>query len=232
MMSAPRFQLYGMTVSPSVRPAFWLMKAHGIDFEFNSVNTLAGEQHTPEFLKLNPNHKIPVLVDIKDDKKFILTESTAIIKYLCEELKLSGDWGMPTDTRERARVYEYLNYHTSTTEPTVYKMLNRFFTQMKTKEDQSAGIAEAADGIAEWIPQFEARLNANGGYLANGKPSICDLLAFPLVSLAGKSEIGLNLFDWSTFPAVTAWMDKVAAAPGFEVTHESVKPIIASVRQP
>jgi|EP00933_Yihiella_yeosuensis_P013258 glutathione S-transferase len=231
-MSAPRFQFYGNTVSPPARPAYWFLKAHGVDFEHNNVNTLAGEQHNPEFLKLNPNHKIPVLVDNKDGKKFVLTESTAILEYLCEELKLNGDWGMPTDTRERARVYEYINYHTSTTFPTMFKLLSLFFAYMKTKEDQSANIAEVSKEVAAWVPQFEARLNANGGYLANGKPSICDLLAFPIMTFVGKTEIGLNLFDWSAYPAVVAWMDKVAAAPGFEATHESVKGVVGSIRLP
>jgi glutathione S-transferase len=229
---SPRFQLYAHVVSPPARCVYWFCKLHKIDFEFILVDLMKGDQLKPEFLKLNPNHKVPVLVDNKDAEPFVLTESVAILEYLCEELKLNGDWGMPTDTRERARVYEYINYHVSTVSGVVSKGFYPIFTQMKTKEDPTEALAEGAKGIREWIPQFEARLNANGGFLANGKPSICDLVAHSLLSMVSNTDIGLNTFDFTPFPVVAAWFDKVSAASGYEETHEGVKQFAAFARRP
>jgi glutathione S-transferase len=58
--------------------ARWTLQELGIQFESFKINLLAGEASTPEFLRLNPAAKLPVLVD--DDQ--ILTESVAIVLYL------------------------------------------------------------------------------------------------------------------------------------------------------
>lgn len=69
------------------------------------MNVLTGEQHTPAYLKLNPAHEVPVLVE--DD--FVLTESRAILQYLANSRKPGSDL-YPTEPRARARVDQRLSY--------------------------------------------------------------------------------------------------------------------------
>ncbi|MBX9901498.1 MAG: glutathione S-transferase N-terminal domain-containing protein, partial [Burkholderiaceae bacterium] len=52
----------------------------GLPYELKSVNVKAGEQKNPEFLALNANGKVPVLVEkLANDEQFVLTESAAIL---------------------------------------------------------------------------------------------------------------------------------------------------------
>jgi len=70
---------FGPTRSIRVR---WTLQELGADFEPIRVNLLAGENRRPEFLKINPAGKIPVLVD----GDLMLTESVAIVLYLAEKI--------------------------------------------------------------------------------------------------------------------------------------------------
>lgn len=73
-----------------------------MEFESIIVNLVAGEHRSPEFLKINPAGKLPVLVD----GDFVLTESVAIVLYLAEKYPHKGL--IPTDLRQRAQVYRWL----------------------------------------------------------------------------------------------------------------------------
>ncbi len=74
----------------------------GLPYVFHTVNLTAGAQKTPEFLALNPNGRIPVLVD----DGFPVFESGAILLYLAEKTgKL-----MPTDSHGRSRVVQWLMF--------------------------------------------------------------------------------------------------------------------------
>ena len=74
---------FGPTRSIRVR---WTLQELGVDFESIRVNLLAGDHHHPEFLKINPAGKIPVLVD----GDLVLTESVAIVLYLAEKYSDRG----------------------------------------------------------------------------------------------------------------------------------------------
>lgn len=79
---------FGPTRSIRVR---WTLQELGVDFEPIRVNLLAGEHRRPEFLKINPAGKIPVLVD----GDLVLTESVAIVLYLADKYPNKGL--IPTD---------------------------------------------------------------------------------------------------------------------------------------
>ena len=70
-------KLYGFGPTRSLR-ALWGLKELDSDFEFVPVNLAAGEHRRPDFLRLNPAGKVPVLVD----GDLVLTESAAIVMYL------------------------------------------------------------------------------------------------------------------------------------------------------
>ena len=73
-------KLYGFGPTRSLR-ALWGLKELGVDFDFEVVNLVAGENQRPEFLRLNPAGKLPVLVD----GDLVITESAAIVLYLAEK---------------------------------------------------------------------------------------------------------------------------------------------------
>lgn len=106
-------QLYEFGFTRSIR-ARWTLQELGVDFEAISVNLFAGEAQRPEFLKLNPAAKIPVLVD----GDFVLTESAAIVLYLAEKY---GKF-LPTDARGRAEVNKWLLFTVTELEQPLWRI--------------------------------------------------------------------------------------------------------------
>jgi glutathione S-transferase len=93
---------FGMsTCSQKVRLVF---AEKGLEFTSREVNLAAGEQHNPEYVKLNPMHVVPTLVDDGD----VLVESSLIIRYLDDLPKTKPM--QPSDAKGRYRVSWWLNY--------------------------------------------------------------------------------------------------------------------------
>ena len=77
---------YGLT-SPNVQKIFIMLEECGLPYNFKPVDVWASGQHSPEFAKLNPNRKIPVIVDHDGPggKPYTVFESGAILMYLAEK---------------------------------------------------------------------------------------------------------------------------------------------------
>jgi glutathione S-transferase len=98
-------KLYFAHGSPPSRGVLLLMRKLKLEFDLKIIDCGAGDQFSEEFLKINPLHQVPVLVD----GDFILTESRAIMGYLV------GKYGQnstlyPSDATKRARIDERLYY--------------------------------------------------------------------------------------------------------------------------
>jgi glutathione S-transferase len=100
--------LYYTAGSMPSRACLLLIRTLNLEVEVKNVNLAAGEQFKPEFLKINPLHKIPVLVD----GDFILTEGRAILSYLVNKFK-PGSALYPSEPQKRARVDQRLYYDAS-----------------------------------------------------------------------------------------------------------------------
>lgn len=94
-----------MAISPPSRAALLAIRNLGLEVEIKNVNLLKGEHLTPEFLKLNALHRVPVLVD----GDFILSESRAIMTYLANSRK-PGSNLYPADAKTRALIDQRLYY--------------------------------------------------------------------------------------------------------------------------
>ena len=108
-------KLYGFGPTRSLR-ALWSLKELDADFEFVSVNLLAGEHQRPDFLALNPAGKLPVLID----GDLVLTESAAIVLYLVEKYREKGL--LPTDLEARAQVYRWLMFAVTELEQPLWRI--------------------------------------------------------------------------------------------------------------
>ena len=84
------------------------LEERGLAYSLHGINVRKGEQKAPEFLALNPNGKVPVLVDAEAaGGRLVLTESAAILVYLAET---TGRL-LPAAGETRARVFEQLFFH-------------------------------------------------------------------------------------------------------------------------
>lgn len=98
-------EVYGLN-SPNVVKIYIALEEVGLPYEVKPIDVFRGEQFTPEFLSLNPNAKVPVLVDPDgpDGAPITLFESGAILLYLAEK---TGQL-LPTDPRARLRAIQWL----------------------------------------------------------------------------------------------------------------------------
>lgn len=91
--------------TPNGHKASCTLEAMGLEYETHFINIGEGEQKAPEYLAINPNGRIPTIVD-RDNDDFAVFESGAIMIYLAEKTgKL-----MPTDTKGRSRVIQWLMF--------------------------------------------------------------------------------------------------------------------------
>jgi glutathione S-transferase len=110
-----KMKLYEFGPTRSIRVR-WTLQELGVDFEPIRVNLLAGENRRPEFLKINPAGKIPVLVD----GERVLTESVAIVLYLAE--KYSDKGLLPAGFNERAEVNRWLLFAATELEQPLWRI--------------------------------------------------------------------------------------------------------------
>lgn len=119
-------KLYGMGPTRSLR-ALWALRELDAEFEFVPVNLPAGENRHPDFLRLNPAGKLPVLVD----GDFVLTESAAIVMYLAEKYGAKGL--MPADLKERAQAYRWSLFAVTELEQPLWRMAKHTFLYPEDK---------------------------------------------------------------------------------------------------
>lgn len=85
---APVFRVYYDLVSSACRALYLFLKMASVNFEGHLVQLRAGDQFQPEFAKLSPAHRLPVM----DDDGFLLREATAICRYIAAKNDLPGQW--------------------------------------------------------------------------------------------------------------------------------------------
>lgn len=97
----------GLTVwgigTPRTLRAHWILAEFGLKYDCRPITSRSGETTTPEFLALNPKHKIPVLQH--GDR--VLTESAAIVTYISEAFEPPAGFFVPTDATRRATLNEW-----------------------------------------------------------------------------------------------------------------------------
>ncbi|AGP39898.1 MULTISPECIES: glutathione S-transferase family protein [Sorangium] len=108
-----KFYEFAPTRSIRVR---WTLQELGVDFEAISVDLRGGEHNRPEFRKINPAGKVPVLVD----GDLVVTESVAIVLYLAE--KYPQKHLLPTDLRQRTELNRWLLFTVTELEQPLWRI--------------------------------------------------------------------------------------------------------------
>ncbi|MDR3467643.1 MAG: glutathione S-transferase family protein [Xanthobacteraceae bacterium] len=170
----------------------------GLAYALKPVNVRQGEQKATAFVALNPNGKVPVLVDDGDGGRFVLTESAAILVYLAEK---TGRL-LPESGAARARVFEQLFFHASGLSPAFG---NAGFFKRSSPEPQPIAEARFASEAERILGLLDAKL-ADQAFVAGDDFTIADIAHFGW--LWRRQFPGLTLADR---PNLSRWYDDVAA---------------------
>ncbi len=169
-------------------------------YELVKVDIYGGGSRTPEFLKRNPNGRIPTLE--LDDGSY-LWESNAIIWYLADGTPL-----LPSKPLERARVLQWMSFEQYSHEPNI-ATVRSWTTHPKESEDRRVMMPiKRQQGYAA-LAVMEGHLK-DRDYFVGGAYSIADVALYAYTHVAHEGG-----FDLAPYTAVNAWLKRVAAQPRY-----------------
>lgn len=177
----------------------------GRDWQAHPINIGKGDQFTPEFLKMSPNNKIPALVDPNgpDGKPIHLMESGAILLYLASK---TGKF-LPKSARAKFEVLEWLMFQMGGVGPMLGQAHHfRVFAPEQVPYAINRYTVEAK----RLYSVMDKRLQTSP-FMGGKAYSIADIAIFPWVNSWQKQGI-----NWSDYPALKAWFDKIAARPAVQ----------------
>jgi glutathione S-transferase len=177
------------------------MKALGIRYELVEMNIVAGATRTPQFLAINPNGKIPVLMV---PGRGPLAESHAIINFLADRSQL-----LPEDAYERALVWQWLAFEQYQLEPGVATVRFWLKSLMKTPTELGEAYTERFQRGADALAVLERGL-AGRQWLVGNDVTLADIALFAYTHVA--DEAGYRLGD---FPAIGAWVAAFKKLPWY-----------------
>jgi glutathione S-transferase len=191
-------KLYGFGPTRSLR-SLWALHELGLDFEFVTVNLVAGEAQTTEFLRLNPAGKLPVLVD----GDLVLTESAAIVLYLAEKYPQRNL--LPSDLETRAQVYRWVLFAMTELEQPLWRLARHRFVYPEEKR-LPADIPLARADFCQMAAVLNRHMEGRTYIVAD--------------ALTAADCVTAYLMDWANeenllgeFPRLQAYLERMYARP-------------------
>lgn len=206
-------KMYGFWRSLAAYRVRVALKLKGLDCPEEPVNLLAGAQHDPAYLTINPQGAVPALVL---DDGVILTQSMAIMEYLDEQWPKPNPL-MPVDPQGRARVRSLCHLSISDAHPLAVPRIRKYL---------SVDLALGEEGTAKWLKHwsdvclrtFEKRLSSEP---ETGRYCHGDTLSMADIALASQ-VIGSTVYfgcSLAHYPVVQAHYEDLAKHDAFASSH-------------
>ena len=187
--------------SPNPTKVALFLEEAGLPYEPIPVDTRTGDQFKPEFLALNPNGKVPVIVE---DDGTVVFDSNAILLYLAEK---TGQFLPPASVR--AQTLSWLMFVASGIGPYNGQAVHfKHFAPEKLEYAHKRYQFEAS----RHFEILEARLAAHA-FIVGDAYSFVDMAAWAWARMA-PFVLGDDV--WTKFPHIKVWHDKIAARPAAE----------------
>ena len=183
-----------------------------LPYERKMLSFSAGDTRKPEFLALNPRHRVPVIVD----GDFVLYESNAIVEYLDEAYPGRGAPLFPGDVQTRALVRRLILEADNYFDKAIDAIVDEAF--VKKPEERDAG--RLAAGKVAVVEEYALFASAMRGEFLAGPLSAADYALYPLVAFLDRVPRKLPDFDPAALlpPPLAAWKARIEALPYFDLT--------------
>ncbi|MDB5987190.1 MAG: glutathione S-transferase [Nevskia sp.] len=178
-----------------------LLEELGVPYNVHAIEFSSNDQKQPDYLKLNPNGRIPTIVD-RDGGNFTVFESGAILIYLAEKYRRF----MPTDVQGRSTVIQWLMFQMGGIGP-MQGQANVFLRYFPVQ--LPAVIERYQKETTRLYEVLETRLQ--------GRDYLCD--DYSIADIASWSWV--NFHDWAGIPLdrlpnVSAWFDRIEQRPAVQ----------------
>jgi glutathione S-transferase len=193
-----KMKLYEFAPTRSIRVR-WTLQELGVGYESIPVNLVAGEHRRPEFLRINPAGKLPVLVD----GDLVLTESVAIVLYLAD--KYSDRGLIPTDLKERAQVNRWLLFAATELEQPLWRISRH---TMLYPEDQRlpADVILASQEFKAMASVLDKHMQGRQ-FVVGDSATVADFVVAYTLDWANEDQL------MDGFPQLLAYVKRMYARP-------------------
>ncbi len=200
-------KLYQFPNSGNSRIVRIVLAEKGLPFERVHIDVMKGDQNTPEFRRLNPLGRVPVLID----GETVLYESWVINEYL--EERFPEPPLMPPDPAGRARVRLLIHYFETAFAPNAGVLILESLLKKPPARDESKILACRA-AAAKHLEHLESTVG-DRDFLA-GAFSLADASYTPAMGALGKCGVDLE----PHFPRLAAWLSRVQARASFAASAD------------
>lgn len=204
MTAENRLTIWGRPNSVNVQKVLWCLDELDLDFERIDAGMQFGRNTEPDYLAMNPNGRIPTLVD----GDFVLWESNAIMRFLC--LAHGGDAPLyPRMPRHRAAVERWLDWTLSTVQPVERPL---FWGLVRTPPAQRDMVAlqKSADEAAAMWRILDGHL-ATRTYVEAEKFTLADIA----LGAFARRWFGVEGVVKPELPNMARWYHQIERRPGF-----------------
>lgn len=197
--------LYTAKLSPPGRSVELTAKALGLELDIKPINLIAGDHLKPEFVKLNPQHTIPTIID---QDGTVVYDSHAINVYLATKYG-KDDSLYPEDVATRAKVNAALHFDSGV----LFARL-RFYLEPILYY----GSGEAPQDKIEYLYKAYQLLNDTlvSDYIVGNKLTLADLSCIASIS----SIHAIFPIDAAKYPQLAAWVARLAKLPYYKATNQ------------
>ena len=171
----------------------------GLEYQVHEVDLTAGEQKQPEFIAINPNGRIPAIID-RDNNDFTVFESGAILLYLAEK---TGKF-IPKDPDKRSKVIQWLMFQMGGLGP-MMGQANVFYRYLP--ETIPSAIERYQNEGRRLFEVMDHQL-AKHAYIAGDEYTIADMAAWPWVHIHDWSGINMEGLDH-----LQRWLNELGERP-------------------
>jgi GST-like protein len=198
--------------SPNNEKIFILLEELGLEYVIRYRSIWKLEQYAPEFVALNPNSKMPVLVDsdTPSGEPLVVFESGVILQYLAEK---HGRF-LPMETAAKFEVLEWVMFQMANVGPIVG---NFFHFRRFAPAGSDYALDRFRNETRRLYGVIESRLSQSA-HLGGSDFTIADIALYPWARLHPHSEV-----DLEKLPALAAWLERCAARPGVARAYEKTE---------
>lgn len=197
---ARKTRVYGDSRSGNCYKVQLLCAELGIDYDWLEVDIMKGETHTPGFLAMNPNGKIPLLVTTDGD---YLPESNAILCFLADGRSLAG-----TTRLGRATILSWMFFEQYSHEPNI--ATSRFIIQyLGNPANKRTVLKEKKKAGYRALDIMEQQLTDNH-WMAGRDFSLADIALFAYTHVADEGGFSLK-----KYPGIRRWIEQIEGRPNF-----------------
>lgn len=195
-------RILGRGTSGNVQKVVWLLEELREPYQREDYGRQFNNTQTEEYLRLNPNGKVPTLVD----GEAVVWESNTILRYLCNKLT-AGAALYPRDPAARSQVERWMDWQLASLNA---PYLGVFREAKKKEEERAASFAADAKELSAQLELLE-KGTAGRPWIAGENLSIADICLGPVIDRALAFPVSLP-----ALPGVRAWRDRIVSREAYK----------------